>query len=305
MLPYEPSQCEPTPNLFALGLSSFLCFGLVVSYLPQHLRIYQTKSSEGLSPWYLLLGSTSAACGLFNLLILQWPKVRCCAIISTASCFSATLGLLQVAIAWVLFSIIFILFLIYFPPHLLFEPPLLEGAVADKKAKTTPLWKLSVGLASVTAIHFIVTLAVLVPLLLRLPLPHPNPNDAPDIRLSRIADAHGLVATILAVSQYLPQILLTWNEGFIGSLSIPTMIIQVPGSVAFVVSIAIREGTSWSSWMPYAITGFLQSGLLVMCLCWKQREKRLGIDDFGRPLLEDDVNGEEDDERTPLVGAER
>lgn len=65
-------------------------------------------------------------------------------------------------------------------------------------------------------------------------------------RLLSSTFSHGLAATILAISQYLPQILLTWQEGFIGSLSIPTMVIQVPGSVAFVISIAIREGTSWS-----------------------------------------------------------
>lgn len=56
----------------------------------------------------------------------------------------------------------------------------------------------------------------------------------------------GLAATALAVLQYGPQIALTWSEGFVGALSIPTMAIQVPGSVAFVVSIAIREGTTWS-----------------------------------------------------------
>ena len=87
--PSSPSSAWPpssqTPNLFALGLSSLLCVGLVISYLPQHLRIIKNQSSEGLSPWYLLLGSTSAACGLFNLLILQWPMVRCCAIIVSSS----------------------------------------------------------------------------------------------------------------------------------------------------------------------------------------------------------------------------
>jgi len=131
----------------------------------------------------------------------------------------------------------------------------------------------------------------------------------------------GLAATALAVLQYGPQIALTWSEGFVGALSIPTMAIQVPGSVAFVVSIAIREGTTWScasshphrlprslagplarpsapadlpflpprpapapAWFPYAVTGVLQAGLLAMCLAWKGRQARLGIDDFGRPL---------------------
>jgi hypothetical protein len=56
----------------------------------------------------------------------------------------------------------------------------------------------------------------------------------------------------------------------------------------------------------------LQSVLLIMCLFWKKRQARLGIDDFGRPLSVDDTDGEvarprndgvdvDGDERTPLL----
>lgn len=53
----------------------------------------------------------------------------------------------------------------------------------------------------------------------------------------------------------------------------------------------------------------LQACLLVMCLFWKRRQRRLGIDDFGRPLL-DGMNGqivvhepndEAHDESAPLL----
>lgn len=60
----------------------------------------------------------------------------------------------------------------------------------------------------------------------------------------------GLSATLFAISQYAPQLLLTWQEGFVGALSIWTMVIQVPGSVVFVISIMLREGTTWSSTFP-------------------------------------------------------
>jgi len=51
-----------------------------------------------------------------------------------------------------------------------------------------------------------------------------------------------------------------------------------------VTSIAIRPGTNWTSWITYAAAGIMQGSLLVMCICWKIRQKRLDIDDFGRPL---------------------
>ncbi len=34
----------------------------------------------------------------------------------------------------------------------------------------------------------------------------------------------------------------------------------------------------------YAVSGIMQAILLVMCLFWKARQRRLNIDDFGHPL---------------------
>lgn len=39
------------------------------------------------------------------------------------------------------------------------------------------------------------------------------------------------------------------------------------------------------AWSPYAVAGVLQGTLLVMCLLWKSRQHKLGIDDFGNPLI--------------------
>jgi hypothetical protein len=41
------------------------------------------------------------------------------------------------------------------------------------------------------------------------------------------------------------------------------MVIQVPGSVLFVASLLFREGTDWTSWLAYAVTGGMQGALLV------------------------------------------
>ena len=41
------------------------------------------------------------------------------------------------------------------------------------------------------------------------------------------ADALGTVAGVVAMVQYLPQILFTWTAGELGSLSVATMLIQV------------------------------------------------------------------------------
>jgi hypothetical protein len=38
----------------------------------------------------------------------------------------------------------------------------------------------------------------------------------------------------------------------------------------------------------FAVSGVMQGSLLIMCIAWKFRQRSLGIDDFGRPLLSDD-----------------
>ncbi|KAF7792191.1 hypothetical protein EIP86_003223 [Pleurotus ostreatoroseus] len=42
--------------------------------------------------------------------------------------------------------------------------------------------------------------------------------------------------------------------------------------------------TSVKPWSPYAAAGILQGILLVMCLLWSARQRKLGIDDFGNPI---------------------
>ncbi|WOO84969.1 putative protein [Vanrija pseudolonga] len=307
----DPSTC-PNQNHdpWTLALSTALISGLIVSYLPQHFRIISTGTSEGLSPWFLLLGATSSASGMINLLIVQWPLFRCCRVVSGGQCAESLLGFVQVFMQWLLFTIIFILYLIYFPhvPHMRFPGQLgygatrghpttdaAEAAAHDKLvAENKVEWRKAVGVAWLTLIHLVVLLILALVLLNTLPTTKP-----PQPALRRLAQFCGVTGTLLAICQYAPQIYKTFGAGLVGALSIGTMCIQVPGSVMFCISIAVREGTDWTSWMPYAVTGLMQGALLVICLLWKRRQKSLGIDDFGDPLPRPSAS----DERSALLSS--
>jgi PQ loop repeat len=104
--PASLPKCGEAPhNSLAFTLSACISVGLVASYLPQHYRIISSRSSEGFSPWFLLLGmlrsplflrryytsfsfdrdrrvpkigATSSASSLLNVIALQWRVVRCC-----------------------------------------------------------------------------------------------------------------------------------------------------------------------------------------------------------------------------------
>ena len=115
--------------------------------------------------------------------------------------------------------------------------------------------------------------------------------------------------------QYVPQIYYTWKLGSIKSLSILTMLIQVPGAFLFAFSLWLRVGwEGWSTWLVYVVTGVLQGILLGLAISYFLAGRR-GVAEEGREEQNgfvgggvDDVDGvaeegeNEADERTALLG---
>jgi PQ loop repeat len=89
------------------------------------------------------------------------------------------------------------------------------------------------------------------------------------------ADFLGIFSTVLASIQYLPQIYTTFTLKKVGSLSIPMMCIQTPGSFVWAASLAARLGKEgWSAWGVYVVTGCLQGSLLVMGISFELRDRK-------------------------------
>ena len=91
------------------------------------------------------------------------------------------------------------------------------------------------------------------------------------------ANTLGIISGLLAAIQYLPQIYYTYRLKDVKSLSIITMLIQVPGAFFFAFSLWLRVGSEgWSAWAVYIITACLQSILLVMAIVYYKRETATG-----------------------------
>lgn len=88
------------------------------------------------------------------------------------------------------------------------------------------------------------------------------------------ANLIGVCGTGLAAVQYLPQIYTTFVLKNVGSLSIPMMCMQTPGSFIWAVSLAIRYGKNgWSTWGLLLVTGTLQGILLTMGIYFELKER--------------------------------
>ncbi|KAF3911329.1 hypothetical protein ABW21_db0206032 [Orbilia brochopaga] len=274
-----PLLTDPSYSNFTISVLLFL--GILVSYLPQHHRIITRRTSEGISPLFLLLGVTSGTCALANIWMLGWGVVECCATsLGPFQCFAGMLGILQVTAQWSCFMIILLLFLIYFP---LATPvlPTSDNLSTSSHHHENPSPATAITISLISFIHLVVTLVVSV-YIYRIASPTAVVNWTAFL---------GVQSTILASVQYVPQIYTTYKLKAVGSLSIPMMCLQTPGSFIWALSLATREGTDWSSWLVYCVTGTLQGCLLIMAITFERRRKMEEADAAlfaDPPELEDD-----------------
>ncbi|KAI9832223.1 MAG: hypothetical protein M1826_002227 [Phylliscum demangeonii] len=107
LLDPRPQDCASlkSPDYANFGLSLFILLGILLSYLPQHHRIIYRRSSDGISPYFLLLGSTAGTSELANILLLSARELGCCRHGLTGfECFAGMLGVAQVGTQWLCFT---------------------------------------------------------------------------------------------------------------------------------------------------------------------------------------------------------
>ncbi|KAL8841385.1 MAG: hypothetical protein Q9205_002781 [Flavoplaca limonia] len=287
-----------SPNAWNFALSLFILFGILVSYLPQHYRIIVRRSSEGISPYFVLLGTTSGTFAFANILTLPTSRadLACCNKISAFGCLAGALGVAQIGVQWSCFTVILLLFLLFFPRASPLSPPRHPTSAA-------PSYRTAVLVVGVCITHIFLTVIVHLIFVYRFPS-----------QLKACAEFFGIAGTILAAIQFLPQIYTTWRLQAIGSLSIPMMCIQTPGSFVWVGSLAGRLGAAgWSTWGIYLVTGVLQGILLIMAIGFEMRDRRdRKKHDAGGPERTEravkngsgTVEERQDNERTALLGGE-
>ncbi|KAI9218397.1 hypothetical protein BC828DRAFT_388792 [Blastocladiella britannica] len=282
-----PSAPHSGPDLW---FSVVLLAGIIVSYVPQQLKIVLSRSSLGLSPYFLLLGSVATISTVANLLLLQFRVVACCAVWSPLGCFENALGVVQVAAQAVQFLAIAALFLIYFPAHL---KPRSSHSAIDSGGETAPLlplptdhiaaagavlWRLSKRVAAIVAAYFLLaTVAVVAVIMLpstTAPLPNAPSPFTPSPLVTALAAGFGTIATIMSCLQFLPQIAHTYHAKSPGALSIGTMMMQTPGTLLLIYSLASRPGTNVSSYLSYVVSATCQGTLLVLAVTYSIRNRR-------------------------------
>ncbi|OJJ00410.1 hypothetical protein ASPVEDRAFT_126903 [Aspergillus versicolor CBS 583.65] len=238
---------SPGPMNFVLSI--LIVLGILVSYLPQLIRIATLRSSFGISPYFVLLGTTSGTFALANMVSQRQSlqDVACCKDVSGLSCFAGLLGILQIATQMLSFFAILTLFVIFFPRER-------QTNTSSVTQKEEPTYRTALVVAGICAVHAAVMLIVTLAVGFRQPF-----------SLQSWSNFCGVTAAILSSIQYFPQIYTTLRLRCVGSLSIPMMCIQTPGALVWAGSLAARLGSKgWSTWGILIVTACLQGTLLVL-----------------------------------------
>ncbi|KAL5090670.1 hypothetical protein Trisim1_003983 [Trichoderma cf. simile WF8] len=245
------STCDvlKTPSYMELTVSIVILIGLLISYLPQHYRIISRGTSEGISPYFVLLGTTSATAGFANILTVAPSRraIGCCKELETFECAAGLLGVAQLGMQWLCFTAILVLFLIFFRYR--------EANVPQEElGGESPRWQTAVAVGGLCILHGLVVIALTGVFAIAMP-----------DQLNLWANFLGVMAAVLAAIQYIPQIWTTYHLKHVGSLSIPMMCIQTPGGLLFAASLFMRLGMEgWSTWAIYLLTAAMQGSVLAM-----------------------------------------
>lgn len=168
-----------------------------------------------------------------------------------STCILDILGLLQLGMGFLMFTILFILYFVYYPEQ--------NKRPIDDPINLAPEWQSSL-LVLFLSIGF-VFMTIFISLLLLIVYHSEFLNRYVMIWGSIL----GYLASICATVQYLPQIQKTWRMQSPGSLSITMMSIQTPGTLIFIYVLTRREGIHYTTWLPFAVAASLQG--VVLCLC--------------------------------------
>ncbi|POR35574.1 Uncharacterized protein TPAR_04198 [Tolypocladium paradoxum] len=238
---------------------SFILIGLLISYLPQHYRIISRGTSEGISPYFVLLGTTSATAGFANILTVPPSRaaIGCCKELEAFECAAGLLGVAQLGMQWLCFALILVLFLIFFRYGQANVPE-------EELGGESPKWQTAAMVGLVCVVHGLIVVVITGVFAIAVPN-----------HLTAWANVLGVMAAVLAAIQYVPQIWMTYHLKHVGSLSIPMMCIQTPGGFLFAASLFARLGPAgWSTWAIYLMTAVMQGTVLVLGVYYEIAARR-------------------------------
>ncbi|GAM26046.1 hypothetical protein SAMD00019534_092210 [Acytostelium subglobosum LB1] len=323
---------------FATGdvvLGILLAVGIFISFLPQIFVLILRKNVEGLSVISCWFNFANCMGTFLNSLFLNWFVFTCCSNFLTSwTCFENFIPVVQMAVPFVVTGVIFALYVVYRPklPPLSSvnqssngsptspapeheKAPLIDNDVEQQKDGKGVLpadsfllkegnnkierffirmdwyslpffW----GSIAFTIIFFAIGVALIY-----------SYGDISNV-VKGYAYGLGILASVLVFFQWIPQIYTTWIADEIGSLSLSTLLIQIPGAILICFN-QLSLHQSWTTWFPYLATAVQEIILVGICLYYiirDYRKKKQGLLPVPQSEEEADAQQQQQQQQQPI-----
>jgi len=262
-----------------------LTFGIFISFLPQLYTLVRRKSVEGLSLLSCHINYVSNMGTFLNGCILQSSIFVCCKYsLSGRDCMIGLLPLAQLFAPFFCCYMIVIFYTAYaglkenpYAPVSLHFPERSDrnvnshaaslSLIGIKKSKFKKAVDTFLGdsLSHSHAQLFLVlsTVFTIISTLIAFLLAYFLGLSSIDVIM--FANVFGVAAAVLQIILYIPQIYTTYQNKTAGSLSVATLLIQIPGSFLVVYYQGIVLHNYWSTWLPYFCSAVQQIILVAQC----------------------------------------
>ena len=238
----------------SIGIGTFLSITILLSYIPQYYKIIKTKSVYGINFDTILIGNTANLYNFFGIVVLSSWKFNCCTQITIDKCISNIIPTIQMFMPWFSIFIYLLIFMSYNDntSKNIFNSNVLNNILIRNKIK---IWFI-IFLLPVIISYIILTYKTI------------EPTHQKYI-FSNIING---ISAFLCIIQWIPQIVTTYRNKKLHSLSNITLSIQFLGSliVFSYQTFVIKEELSIG--LPYLFSGFFQLSILLMDRYFKKKK---------------------------------
>jgi len=241
--------------------------GLIIIYVPQLLKIYQAKSSKGISIMYVFMGHSASILTTINSIIFYINGWKICS--GFLNCGENFIGYGLIISQWIMFFIMYIMFNIYLccPNDIIYFN-------ITRLNFNRIMYALSFSMGIIAAI---ITFCLLSK------YDYHYDHNASNNSLTIWSSILEIIILIFFLIHYIPQIYECWRVKSAGAISLITLGIMCPGTLAWTVYLALqgdfftnnKDSSSPMVWISYLVVGIMQSILLFMGIYYEKKKKNM------------------------------
>lgn len=241
--------------VFGIGIT-IMILGFL-SYLPQYYKIIQRQSVIGISAVSLFLGCVSSFCNFFGTFLLDAHFWQCCHQnhLSHRQCFATLLPMVQLFFIWIFLNVFYILFLIYFNKSRRIDIEEMRSAKSINTSFFLYVLIFPICLGFTGTFLLVATNIISKHIIL-------------------YGNALNIIASILTLIMWAPQIWITYKKQDFVALSPLTIAIQSVGSLVIFVYQVLLSKSDLSIGIPFLVAGLEQVAVLMIGYYYRFKNRK-------------------------------